>query len=242
MINETRIEKYFSQQLSEAELLEFEKQYDTDDAFKREVDFLNNIRSVAKNEEDIKFKNQLASYETEFIMHEKSNSPRRLRILLTLAALLIIALGVTFFLDNNLNNNQLYSKNFEPSKNVSSPIVRSQIDDQVINDAFISYSEGDYDQAIPLFEQEFEITKNSELLFYKGNALLALDQTQEAIEIFKKHISYSDPLTHRTHWYLALAYLKSNQLESAKQQLKIVLNTEESFKKKEARSLLEKLN
>lgn len=241
-INEHLIEKYFSKQLSETEILEFEKQYKTDSDFKAEVDFLKDIQYVSENEDNVNFKNQLTSYEDEFSKKTPSDSPKWIKPLIAVAAILLIALSITFFLNNDLNTDQLFSNYFEPSKNVSAPIVRSKSDAGLINEAFIAYTDADYKHAIPLFEKAFESTKNSELLFYKGNALLAIDQTEDAIVIFKKHLSFSDALTHRTHWYLALAYLKMHQKDKAKHELNTFIDSGEPFKKKEAKSLLKKMN
>lgn len=71
MINETLLEKFFSKHLSEAELLEFKRRYDTETDFKQEVDFLNNLQLVSETEEEVKFKTQLATYESELSKKKK---------------------------------------------------------------------------------------------------------------------------------------------------------------------------
>ena len=240
-INEKLIEKYFSKHLTEAELLEFKKLYETDDAFKQEVDFLKNIQVVSETEDHALFKAQLANYETEISPKKEFLNFKWLRPIAAIAAIMIVAFAVTVLLNKDINKDRLFSTYFEPSKNVSAPIVRSENDGQLASKAFIAYSEADYKHAIPIFQKAFEQTENSELLFYKGNALLAEDNVEEAIEIFTTHLTHSDALTHRTHWYLALAYLKSNQLDKAKQELKVFIASEETFKKAEAQSLLKKL-
>lgn len=242
ILNETLIERYFSKQLSIPELQEIEIKYHTDEYFKAEVDFLKDIQYVSELDDDSQFKSQLASYETEFSETQEPKSPSRSKRMIAVGALLLIIVGITFFLNKTPNNDQLFSNYFEPSKNVSAPIVRSESNDKLLSNAFIAYSEADYQKTIPLLEKAFESTKNSELLFYKGNALLALNQTKDAIEVFKKHQSFSDALTNRSHWYLALAYLKTDQVENAKQELKGLIDSGEPFKKKEANSLLKKLN
>ncbi|MBA6153160.1 tetratricopeptide repeat protein [Gelidibacter maritimus] len=241
-INETLIEKYFSKRLTEVELLEFNKRYHTNENFKQEVDFLKNVQAVSKADDDVQFKNQLASYETQISPKKAFAKTKWLKPLIAVAAILIFALGFLFVLNTPSNKDALFSTYFEPSKNVSAPIIRSDANDQLANNAFIAYVETDYQAALSLFEQAFESTKNSELLFYKGNSLLALDKTKEAIEVFKTHLTYSDALTKRTHWYLALAYLKSGQVEKAKQELRIFIDSGETFKLAEAKSLLKKLD
>jgi tetratricopeptide (TPR) repeat protein len=164
-----------------------------------------------------------------------------LKPLAALAALLVIALSINFFINSEVNEDKLFSIYFEPSKNVTAPIVRSETDENLLNSAFIAYSESNYEVAISLFEKGFEDTKNSELLFYEANALLASGNTEEAIKKFEEHLTYSDILTNRSHWYLALTYLKSENPDKAKQELKSLIDSGEPFKKAEAKSLLKKL-
>lgn len=240
-INEKLIEKYFSNQLSKSEMIEFKKHYETDADFKQEVDFLKNIQAVSETEDHALFKKQLATYETEISPKKASLKSNLLKPIVAIAAIMIVAFGITFLLNKDINKDRLFSTYFEPSKNVSAPIVRAENDGKPASKAFIAYGEADYKQSIPLFQNAFEQSKNSELLFYEGNALLAENNVAEAIEIFKTHLTYSDALSNRTHWYLALAYLKANQLEKAKQELEVFIMSEENFKKTEAKSLLKKL-
>lgn len=242
MINQTLIEKYFSKRLTPNESLEFKRRYETDSEFKQEVDFLKDLKSVAATEDDVQFKNQLKSYESEISKPKKITTSTWLKPLIAVAALVFVVLSITFLMNDSYDENQLFSHYFEPSKNVSAPIVRSNTNETILNNGFIAYSEAEYEQAILLFEKAYQNSANSELLFYQGNAHLALGETENAIEKFEEHLKYSDILTNRTHWYLALAYLKTKQPEKAKQELKTFLSSSETFKKDDARSLLKKLD
>lgn len=241
MNNSKLIEKYFSNQLSEIERLEFNGLYTTDPEFKKEVDFLNNVKSVSEKEDDAQFKKHLRTYEAEFSTKKKRKSKQWLKPLYAVAAILLIALSINLFQQDRINETELFSTYFEPSKNVSVPIVRSETDESLLNNAFMAYSETNYEEALSLFQKAFENTQNSELLFYEGNTLLALGQTEKAIEKFKEHLNYEDQLTNRSYWYLALAYLKTNQLENAKDALKTLIDSGETFKKREATLLLKKI-
>ena len=78
-------------------------------------------------------------------------------------------------------------------------------------------------------------------MFYEGNALLASGQTKKAIDTFKEYLTFEDTLTNRSHWYLALAYLKNKNLEDAKKELEAYIKSGDRFKNEEATLLLEKL-
>lgn len=242
MIDSELIEKYFSGSLSEGELLEFEQLYKNNIAFKQEVDFLKNIKTIAETEDSEQFKAALQDFESEINNSSQSSMfSRWLKPLTAMAAILIIGLFISFFWPSKTDKTTLFTTYFEPSKNVSAPIVRSENEQDLSTEAFILYAEKDYEKAAVLFEKAYLLNKNPELLFYQGNALLASGQTKEAIETFKEHINFQEALTNRSHWYLALAYLKNKNLEAAKKELEAYVKSGENFKKVEAASLLEKL-
>ena len=241
MINKTLIENYFSNNLEENEKKEFEMEYQTNPEFKDEVDFLNNIKKVTEKEDTNQFRNKLNSFEKEYNEKNKNNLSKWIKPLIKIAAVFIIAITLLFLFQTKETEETLFIANFEPSKNVSVPIVRATEDENVEKNAFIAYGENDYEKALPLFEEAYALSKKSELLFYQGNALLAKGKTIEAIDTFKQHILTSDSLTKRTHWYLALAYLKNKETAQSKKELQLLLESDEPFKNKEAKSLLEKL-
>ncbi len=241
MIHSTLIEKYFSGSLNKTELLEFEKLYKNDSEFKKEVDVLKDIKIVSEKEDGNKFRNELKSFESEFLNKSKVSLKKWLNPFSAVAAIILIIFSIQFFSKTEINEDTLFTAYFEPSKNVSTPIVRSENEQNVTTNAFIIYSEKDYEEATILFEKAYLNSQNSQLLFYQGNALLASGKTKEAIDAFKQHLKFSDMLTHRSHWYLALAYMKNKDLESAKKELKALINSGESFKKNEAISLFKTL-
>lgn len=241
MNNSKLIEKYFSRTLTKLELEEFNTLYKNNLIFKDEVDFLKNVKTVSKKEDDANFKLKLQAFEEELSVKKTKKKNAWIKPLTMAAAVLLITFCVNFLWDTSINEDELFTHYFEPSKNVSAPIVRSNNEENVQNEAFINYSERDYDNANLLFERAFKISKNSELLFYQGNALLASGKNNEAINIFKHHLTFLDTLSNRTHWYLALAYLKTKNLKQARQQLELLINSGEVFKKEEASSLLKKL-
>jgi tetratricopeptide (TPR) repeat protein len=242
MIDSTLIEKYFSNKLTDAELKMFNALYSSDIEFKNEVNFLKNIKAVSEKEDTTEFKNKLNTYESELSSKNKILYAKWVKPLVAIAAIFLIAFCVQFFWNIEINEEALFSNYFEPSKNVSAPIVRSENEQSATTSAFIVYSKKDYENALVLFEKAYASNKNSELLFYEGNALLALGKTNEAITKFKQHLTFLDILTNRSHWYLALAYLKNKDLELSKNELKALIDSGESFKTKEAKSLLKKLD
>ncbi|MCB0466198.1 MAG: hypothetical protein KDC78_11090 [Aequorivita sp.] len=62
MVDSILIEKYFSGNLSEEELLEFEKRYENNTEFRQEIDFLKNLKAVSKAEDTQQFKATLQRF------------------------------------------------------------------------------------------------------------------------------------------------------------------------------------
>jgi len=242
MIHIALIEKYFSNKLSDKERVQFNSLYENNIEFKAEVDFLKNVKSVSEKEDSAQFKKQLASYESKFQKKQTSPFAKWIKPIYAVAAIFLIGLSIHFFMNTPVNENELFVTYFLPSKNVSAPITRSQNTENLENEAFISYNEAKYSQALTLFKKAYQESKNSELLFYEGNALLALNKPDEAILKFKEHIAFNDGLANRSHWYLALAYLKTQNIESAKLELELFINSGETFKIEDAKSLLKKLD
>lgn len=236
------IEKYFSKKLTEIELEEFDALYKNNPVFKDEVDFLNNVKTVSEKEDADNFKSQLKVFEEEAISKKVRNKNAWIKPFAAIAAIFLIALTVVFFRQTPINEDALFASYFEVSKNVSAPIVRSEHEETTVNNAYIAYAESNYTEAALLFEEAYQNSKASELLFYQGNALLANNDLEKAIETFNEHLNYKDILTNRSHWYLALAYLKNKDLISAKQELNTLINSGEVFKLKEAKSLLDTLD
>ena len=241
MNNSKLIEKYFSRTLTEIELEEFNSLYENNPEFREEIDFLKNVALVSEKEDAANFKLKLQAFEAEFSSKKNKKRNTWLKPLTTAAAVLLIAFCVHFFWNSAIDEDKLFTHYFEPSKNVSAPIVRSESEENTQTEAFINYSENNYETAQLLFEKAYKNSKKPELLFYQGNALLASGKNQEAINIFKQHLTFLDTLSNRTHWYLALAYLKTKDLKQSKQHLELLLNSGDVFKREEASSLLKKL-
>ena len=242
MSNNKLIERYFSNQLTKEDRLEFEELYKNDKTFKNELDFLENLKSITEDDDSSNFKAQLEGFEKEYQNTNKSaNNKAWLKPLLAVAAVLVIALTINFGWNRSVDETKLFDTYIEPSKNVTQPIVRSDSYKNNLNNAFIAYNDSNYEEAVYLFENAYEDTKQSEILFYEGNALLAMGKPIEAIKKFNQHLTFSDSLTNRSHWYIALAYLKAKDIENAKFQFKLLMNSGESFKKEEASSIIKKL-
>ena len=97
MINSSLIEKYFSGSLSEDELLEFKQLYEFNHEFKKEIDFLKNLKTVAETEDAEQFKNTLQDFESEIFKKKLNIFSKWQKPLAATAAVLAIAFLLPIF-------------------------------------------------------------------------------------------------------------------------------------------------
>ena len=99
-----------------------------------------------------------------------------------------------------------------------------------------AYKSGDY-AAVLIQTKEME---NSGSDFYRAVALLELDRVTEALSLLEQQPN--DDLQDMRSWYLALGYLKSNDLESATSVLQEITMSGDHYKHKLAAELLQKMS
>lgn len=123
------------------------------------------------------------------------------------------------------NPDELYAMNFEPYKDETMNLNLRGNESLSPYDQFIKfYLAGDYSQALTAFNLLNNALKNNDnVLFIKANALMAQGKNEEVRSLLEEIIK-----TGRTRyliearWYLGLCYLKSKELEKAKEQFKLV--------------------
>jgi TolA-binding protein len=84
------------------------------------------------------------------------------------------------------------------------------------------YVKGDYAHAIPGLRTAVKVSpRTARFNFYLGACYLLTDQTDSAIESFRKTVSLSDPTySESAHFYLAKAYLRKKETTAAEDELK----------------------
>ena len=238
MKSESLIVKFFENTLSPEEFREFNTLLDTDEAFKKEVEFQKELKEVITLNDRETIKQGLQQLE--------SGAQKKKFRIWPIAASVLVLLGISsFWLFNNqsVNPEELFDVQFEPYRNVVQPIERGSDTTDLKNLAFRAYEERDFDTALKGFNTLLAIQNDLKIQFYKANVLLELGDTEEAINILEKNIILSDTLVEKHHWYLALGYLKTGNSEKAISQLKpLIDNPNSDYKKKESKALLKKID
>lgn len=161
------------------------------------------------------------------------------------ATVAILAVCVAYFINNNqsVNTDQLFADNFMPYAALTYAPQRSDtLLTSMKEQAFAAYSNRNYPEAISLFEDILAQSEETIVWFYLGNAYLTQEQTEQAIAAFQQFLE-ADPesiLYPQATWFLALAYLKNDQLEPAKQLLNKLAEMDSSYSER-AKKLLNSL-
>ena len=159
----------------------------------------------------------------------------------SIALLIGIASWFLFLNSGEINTKELYASHFVPYENVVMPIERGEEIKDLKASAFAAYENEEYSNALKLFEKLQTIEKDAYIDFYSAMVLMQLNRVEEAIPLLEGYIEKEGKLKDRATWYLALAYLKINNVGASKKELnKLILSG--SFKSKTAKALLSKLD
>ena len=136
------------------------------------------------------------------------------------------------------HGNKLYNEYFKPYPNEVIPFTRgeevpenfahfSQEEYNLVARAMKHYQRGNYKEASELFEKHVERKKeNADLIFYKGIAQLKSGKEKQA----KENLNYildikGVDFQQEAQWYMALTYLKMNDVDSAREILNKISET-----------------
>ncbi|GAA3771924.1 hypothetical protein GCM10022271_00060 [Corallibacter vietnamensis] len=237
--------RYFSKSLTPNEEHVFENLLNTDAEFKKQFEFEKNLKQVIQKEESKKLKAKLQDFEKD--IKTKTSSEKTTHSIFNyknfaIAATIALLMGWfgynTFF---NTNYNDLYQDNFKVYPNTVYTITRSDDNNTIERQAFVAYETEDYQLAINKFNAISETEKNSYLTFYKAQAFLKLENLKDAKLLFEEVIVKDRGFVAESHWYLALIYLKENDKENTRKQLKLLISNFD-YNKSKAKDLLDKIN
>lgn len=242
MDNETLINGYFENSLSQDQLKEFEQLLKTDSEFASEVDFQKELELSLKKGERQELKQMFGELNSkEELIETKVFNMRPWLAAASVAFLLSLGAWMLYFNSPEINGDELYAANFAPYENVVHPIERGNEIADLKTRMFSAYEAQDFKLFLTLTEQMTTKQKDDYIDFYSGIVHMQLENHEQAIPLLKGYINGAGELDDRATWYLALSHLKLGDIEKSKESLKILIEMG-SFKKKDAELLLEKLD
>ncbi|TYB72494.1 hypothetical protein ES676_11025 [Bizionia saleffrena] len=241
MKKEELLNGYFSHSLTPNQEQLFESLLAEDAEFKAQFEFEKNLKLAIKETESERLKTKLKTLETEIKTRKESDEKTQWFNWKIAAAVLLFMSASWFGYDAffGVNTVELYATNYVTHPNTVFPITRSDTINSIERQAFVAYEAQDFDMALT----NFNTIKNPEeyILFYKAQTYLELGDLEKAKGLLNKNTTEASSFIGESHWYLALIYLKQNDIVRAKKELKLVLR-QQNYKRQEAKKLLNKLS
>lgn len=226
-MKEQLIQDYFEGTLSSVDRSKFDELLEKDADFKRAFQFEVDVRQALINEKKLALKATFKDQEKQHIGTKKPvNNYLSFFVKYGIAAMLLILLSVVGYqqFDTSTSYDGLYADNFEPYRNIVAPITRTADTLTQVEIAFKNYELKKYEAAETQLIKLAQETDKASFYFYLGITQLELDKPQDAISNLDISSAMKGEFQEKSNWYLALAYLKNNQGEPAKELLtKIVL-------------------
>lgn len=212
MDKENLLLRYFSKQLTEEQEKTFHELLETDEEFKAQFEFENDLKCVIKKNENENLKQKLVDFEKGIDRSKQSSNSKSSFKYWSMAASIALLMGLGWFAYNTFSGpdyGELYAANFEAYPNTVYTITRSDGEQSLERDAFAAYEAGDYEKAVTAFLDLKTKGGTTHTDFYLAQSYLHLGKDQEAIEALKRVILNDMGFKAEANWYLALAYLKS---------------------------------
>lgn len=233
------VRKYLLHQLSDTEMSSIDKKLLEDPAFKKEFTLYKTMVVAMEEHFDETLKDSLKREE-----RKRPARQRQLLIFLSTAAavLLISVLSYSIFYLAKPTPQQLFAEYYKPYYNVVDDHKRDNTISNEATEAFRLYDQKEYKKAAEVFDRELvDSPHNPALLFYSGLSQLVIDRPGPAIEKLKEVAGNSSQFTEAAQWYLALAYLKNNDIIQSRKVLEKIASSAGAYRQK-ATILLEEIN
>lgn len=256
------VEKYLKNELSDSERKSFLERMSRDLTFKEKVVFekqlfetlnendwsfsenvnldeFEEVESIFRSDEINKIKESIS------IAHNEYKKPSRNIVKLVYFAAASIALlfvGYSLFFTVKSTPNELYTEYIQQNE-IYSTITRGEGESvKKLVEAETYFKEKKYTEALPIFIKELGSNKNTASIYlYTAVCQIELQKFEEA-EVTLNSLINSDLLdAQKGYWYKSLLFIKANQLDKAKKELKFIIENN-YFKHKEAKELLTKLD
>lgn len=219
------IEDWRKGTLSDQELTAFEERYARDEDFRRKAEDYSRIMSEIRLYGQQGFMDKLRQWDTEIAGEKKPKVIPLRRYLSIAAAILVILIPVGYLLLSDMfpaDHQELYTSYFHPYDDV---ISERSGDSGLLEKGLSAYNLGNYNQAVTWLGGYLEENPGQyDAATYLAISHLALGETDKASAILSDVSKNSSGLFREvSEWYLALAYLKSEQTAALEQQLELIL-------------------
>lgn len=218
-----QLTKYWEGKLSQKEKDQISTRMNEDQAYAKAAQksqllttSLELIRMRKRRQQLLDFDSTLAPVKAPSVT-TASNNWLKIGAIALLISLLTFGAWYAFQKKTSPSISEPIASHFEPYPTLG--LTMGDTPDERKKEALTLYAQKKYMEAIPLLQDSFLETQDSMLLFYKAIAHLAVGHNQEALLIFEQLQQVERVPQEATQWYLALAYVATNQKDKAIQLL-----------------------
>ncbi|MCX7547818.1 hypothetical protein OS188_07625 [Xanthomarina sp. F1114] len=238
MNNQDLLYHYFSNSLTAEQEALFQNLLETDPDFKAQFKLEEDLQKAIKSTHTDRLKKKLQGFENQLDKPKTTIFNHRNLAIAASIALLIGWFGYnTLF---NTNYNSLYDTNFSAYPNTVYTITRSDDAKSIEREAFVAYETKNYQIAIEKFDAIPKEAKENYINFYKAQAFLGLNNSEEAKNLFAQVVQENQGFEAESTWYLALIAVKAQDKDLAKTYLEDLI-TNYTYNKDKAEKLLKEL-
>lgn len=203
---------------------------------------VNVLEDYLKSDDINKLKEAIKMASTSYHQNKVKKKPSKSvgYSFLAIAASIVLLIGLYFA----GSNDNIY-EDYNSWNELPSLIERGDALDSNLEQAENAFVKKNFNLANTLYLQYLKESTNESnvtVYLYLGITELELKQKEKALAYFDNVITSNSIDFSKGYWYKALVYLKFEEHENAKKQLRIITQEQSNYNYKEAKKLLKKLN
>lgn len=250
------IQKYFEEGLNDLEANIFLEKFKQDEDFRADFDLV----AISRDEEMQRKRREIIGSLRKPVKTVKRSLFDRLqdwlnstfkqpsfRIAMATILLIIGMIAIWKFLQTESDPQKIYASYYEKASTdyIIPTVAGSNTNNKDSLIALIreNYNENNYPAVLTSISQLDKNSITAGISILEANALMELKRFEEAQRMLKDMIekNRAPVYTEQARWYIAMAYLASNETEEAIDYLAEIVEEQDAFKRKEAQSILKVL-
>jgi len=219
------IEGYIYNELSEEDLASFEVELESNQGLMSEVDLIKNIDQALQESDVMQLRSKLQTIAGEAAKEKQTERSLTLSgryitrrvILSSVAASLILLLGITGLLSRQSSQKELYQKYYTAYQTTGITRSENLSADQTLTMAMQKFNNQEYESALGLLQEVIARDENNMVgHFYTGVSLQETGKYLKAIKEYETVIVDKDNLfVEQAQWYAGLCYLQTDENKKA---------------------------
>lgn len=240
--NENQIDDYLLGRMLPAETLDFENKLGMDKEFAQQVEARKKIIRYVDVLGDAALKERVSRLHEQAVKDLPKRQATRLPIIRYAAAVLLLLIATYFVFRWYAPPQDLYLAYYQAYElNVDNRAGGTQNEQLALVGRL--YADGQYKDVLVQLESLPDSLHNTKITLARGISYLETAQYEAAIPVFQILIDAKDPIyEEHARWYQALAYLKVDDIKTAKKLFRQIADQDRSFKQSEAKEILMQLD